>query len=118
MIYEKNNFKINSDFKLKEIQKDKYNVDLIIDVEYRCVNIYFNNFTKLVNYRVQFPLVKSILVRFCNVNENNICTIHLLSDSGIYSSMANFEIDYSKIYLEVCRKDFFVSLTMNDEEDN
>lgn len=118
MIYEKDNFKIKSDFKIKEIQKDKYNVDLIIDVEYRCVNIYFNNFNKLIDSRVQFPLVKSILIRFCNIKENNICTIHLLSDSAIHSAMANFEIDYSKICLEVCRKDFFASLTMNEEEHN
>lgn len=118
MIYEKSNFKIRSDFGIKEIQKDAYNIDLIIDVENRCVNIYFNNFTKLINSRVQFPSVKSIFIRFCSTREKNICTIHLLSDSGIYSSMANFEIDYSKIHLEICKKDFFVMLTMNDEEDN
>ena len=112
MIYEKNDFIIKSDFEVKEIQKEKYNIDLIIDVEYRCVNMYFNNFTKLINSRVQFPSVKSILIRFCTIKGNNICTIHFLSDSGIHSSMANFEIDYSETYFEVLKKDFFVSLKM------
>ena len=116
MIYENSNFKIRTDFKFKEIQKDRYNVDLIIDVDYSCVNIYFDKITKVIKSRLQFPLVKSIIIRFCNLKDNNICTIHLLSDSGMHSSMANFEIDYSIIYLEVCKNDFFVSLRMYEEK--
>ncbi|MBW9145035.1 hypothetical protein KTC92_13555 [Clostridium sp. CM027] len=110
MIYEKSNLKIIGDFAVKEIQKDEYNVDLIIEVEYRCVNLYFENLPKYIKSRIQFPSVKSIFIRFCNIEDNNICTVHFLSDSGIHSTMANFEIDYSEVYIEVTDKEFFVEL--------
>ncbi|MBU3093055.1 hypothetical protein KPL35_13345 [Clostridium sp. CF011] len=113
MIYEKSNLKIIGDFAVKEIQKDEYNVDLIIEVEYRCVNLYFENLPKYIKSRIQFPSVKSIFIRFCNIEDNNICTVHFLSDSGIYSTMANFEIDYSEIYIEVTDKEFFVELKIH-----
>ncbi|MBZ9609596.1 hypothetical protein G9F73_017675 [Clostridium estertheticum] len=113
MIYEKSNLKIIGDFAVKEIQKDEYNVDLIIKVEYRCVNLYFENLPKYIKSRIQFPSVKSIFIRFCNIEDNNICTVHFLSDSGIHSTMANFEIDYSEIYMEVTDKEFFVELKIH-----
>ncbi|MBW9148555.1 hypothetical protein K2F40_06200 [Clostridium sp. CM028] len=113
MIYEKSNLKIIGDFAIKEIQKDEYNVDLIIEVEYRCVNLYFENLPKYIKSRIQFPSVKSIFIRFCNIEDNNICTVHFLSDSGIHSTMANFEIDYSEIYIEVTDKEFFVELKIH-----
>ena len=110
MIYEKSNLKIESDFKVKEIQKDEYNIDLIVNLEYRCVNLYFIDFPKYLNSRVQFPKVKSILIRFCTSEGNDICTIHFLSDSGIHSTIANFEIDYSETYIEVEDKEFSVDV--------
>lgn len=113
MIYEKSNLKIIRDFAVKEIQKDEYNVDLIIEVEYRCLNLYFDNMPKYIRSRMQFPSVKSILIRFCNIEDNNICTVHFLSDSGIHSTMANFEIDYNEIYMEVTDKEFFVELKIH-----
>lgn len=110
MIYEKSNLKIISDFKVKEIQKDKYNFDLIIKLEDRCVNLYFDNLSRLINSRVQFPMVKSMFIRFCTIEDNNICTIHFLSDIGIHSTMANFEMDYSETYFEVLDKEIFVNI--------
>jgi len=114
MIYEKSNFKIVSDFKIMEIQKDEYNIDLIIPLEYRCVNLYFDNLPKYINSRVQFPKVKSILIRFCIIEDNNICTVHFLSDSGIHSTMANFEIDYIETYIEVIQSEFFVDMKIHE----
>jgi hypothetical protein len=112
MIYEKSNLNIVSDFIIKEIQKDEYNVDLAIGLEYRCVNLYFDNVPKCIKSRIQFPTVKSMLIRFCTIEDNNICTIHLLSDSGIHSTIANFEIDYSETYIEVKDKEFSVDVKL------
>ena len=110
MIYEKSNLKIASDFEVREIQKDEYNLDLIIPIDYRCVNLYLHNAPKYIKSRVQFPSVKSILIRFCIIEDNNICTIHFLSDSGIHSTMANFEMDYSETYIEIRDNEFFVDM--------
>ena len=116
MIYEKSGMKIVSDVEVKEIKKDLYNIDLLIPIEYRCVNLDFDNLPVYISSRVQFPLVKSILIRFCTVEDNNICTIHFLSDSGIHSTIANFEMDYSKIYMEILDKEFFVEIKICEVE--
>lgn len=113
MVYEKAKLKIHSDFKVREIQKDEYNIDLILQLDYRCVNLYFPDFPKCINSRVQFPSVKSILIRFCTIKDNNICTIHYLSDSGVHSTIANFEMDYSDTYIEVKEQEFFVDMKMH-----
>jgi len=110
MTYEKSNLNITSDFEVKEIRKDEVNIDLIIPMEQRCVNLYFGDLPIYIKSRIQFPSVKSILVRFCSNEDNNICTMHFLSDSGIYSSMANFEMDYSEIYIEIKDEEFCVDI--------
>ena len=116
MIYEKSNLKIVTDFEIKEIKKDEYNVDLIIRLDHSCVNLYFDNLPKYINSRMQFPSVKSLLIRFCTIEDNNICTVHFLSDSGVHSTMANFEVNYSKVYMEVGYSEFFVDMKIRVKE--
>lgn len=116
MIYEKGNLKVISDFEVRQIQKDEHNLDLIIPIEFSCVNLYLCNAPKYMVSRVQFPSVKSILIRFCTIEDNNICTIHFLNDSGIYSTMANFEMDYRETYIEVRAREFFVDMKISEKE--
>ncbi|MBU3180362.1 hypothetical protein [Clostridium psychrophilum] len=116
MVYKKSNLKIISDFEINEKQKDECNVDLLIPIEYRCVNLYINKLSKCLNSRIQFITVKNILIRLCTMENNNVCTIHFLSDSGNQSSIANFEMDYSKTYIEISNKEFFVDMRLHDEE--
>jgi len=118
MIYEKNNLNIASDFGVREIKKDEYNFDLIIPIDFRCVNMYLHNAPQYMKSRVQFPSVKSILVRVCIIEDNNICTVHFLSDSGIHSTMANFEIDYSETYMEIRDSEFFVEMKILNKQDH
>ena len=112
MIYEKSNLKIVSDFDIKEIKKDEYNIDLIIPINFRCLNLYMHKAPGYIKSRMQFPSVKSILVRFCIIEDNNTCTLHFLNDSGIHSSMANFEMDYSETYIEMRDTEFSVDMKM------
>ena len=118
MNYEKSNLKIVSNFEVKEINKDEHNIDLIIKVEKRCVNLYFEDLPRYIKPRMQFPAVKSILIRFCVKEDNNICTVHFLRDSGIHSTMANFEIDYSSAVIEVINQEFFVDIKIRQEGNN
>ncbi|WP_253200737.1 hypothetical protein [Clostridium sp. CF012] len=116
MIFEKSNLKIDSDFEVREIQKDEYNLDLIIPIGNRCVNLNLYNAPKYIKSRVQFPSVKSILIRFCIIEDNNICTIHFLSDSGVHSTMANFEMDYNETHIEIRDSEFSVDMRLCEEE--
>lgn len=115
MNYEKSNLKIVSDFEVKGINKDEYNIDLIINVELRCVNLYLDNLPSYIKSRIQFPSVRSLFIRFSTKDDNNICTVHFLSDSGIHSTMANFEIDYSGLVIEVINKKYFVDIKIRQE---
>ena len=115
MIYEKSNLKIDSDFEVREIQKEEDNLDLIIPIENRCVNLNLHNIPKYIKSRVQFPSVKSILIRFCILKDNNICTVHFLSDSDVHSTMANFEFDYSETYIKIKDKEIFVDMKIHSK---
>ncbi|MGH4137281.1 hypothetical protein [Clostridium sp.] len=116
MIYEKSNLKVVSDFEVRQIQKDEYNRDLIIPIDGSCVNLYLYNAPKYMVSRVQFPSVKSILIRFCTIEDSNICTVHFLNDSGIHSAMTNFEMDYSMSYIEVKAREFFVDMKIIEKK--
>ena len=116
MIYEKSNLKVISDFEVRQIQKDEYDIDLIIPINFSCVNLYLCNAPKYMVSRVQFPSVKSILIRFCTIEDNNICTVHFLNDSGIHSTMVNFEMDYKETYIEVRAREFFVDMKVSGKE--
>jgi hypothetical protein len=118
MNYVKSNLKVLSDFEIKEINKDEHNIDLIINLEQRCVNLYFDNLPGYIKSRIQFPSVKSVFIRFSSKGNNNICTLHFLSDSGIHSTMANFEIDYSSKVIEVFNQEFFVDIKIRQEGNN
>jgi hypothetical protein len=116
MLYEKSNLKIDSDFQIMDRKKGEDNIDLIIPIDNRCVNLYMYNSPKYIKSRVQFPKVKSIFIRFCVIEDNNICTIHFLGDSGIHSTMANFEMNYSETYIKIIDNEFSVDFKMLEEE--
>lgn len=110
MEYKCDNFYVKSDFNIKEIEKSEVDKDLVISIEDRCMNMYLDNCPQYIISRIQFPKVKSILIRYCNILDNNICTIHFLGDNGIHSTLANFEIDYSNHFIEIKDDEYSVSM--------
>ncbi|MCY6485101.1 hypothetical protein OW763_12200 [Clostridium aestuarii] len=115
MIYENGQFCIVSDFNMKEIKKDRYNIDILIHLEGRCINVYLDNSPKCLNSRLQFPLVTSVLIRFCILEDNNIGTIHFLSGSDLYSTIANFEIDYNDHFIQLKNREYFAEMKISSK---
>ncbi|WP_142413669.1 hypothetical protein [Hathewaya massiliensis] len=111
MEYENHNLKIISDFPIKVIREDKNEVDLIINLDYRCLNLNLPE-KNIINSRIQFTLVKSIMIRFCKGNSNNIATIHFMKDSGLHSTMANFEVNYLDKKIIIKQEDNSVEMFM------
>lgn len=84
--------KLNSDFDYRVIREEGNDIDLYIDINYRCVDIDIGD-SEIFYSRIQFPYVRSILLRISK--ENNLMTVHLMRDIDLFSAFANFEVDYS-----------------------
>lgn len=84
--------KLDSDFDYRVIREENNDIDLYIDVNYRCVDIEVGD-SKIFNSKIQFPYVRSILLRI-NM-DMTVMTVHLMRDIDLFSAFANFEIDYS-----------------------
>ncbi len=108
MIYEKNNLKINSDFEIRILREENDDIDILIPIDKRTINLYMNNLPQYVKSRFQFPAVKTIIIRSCKLKENNICTIHFLRNIDLHSSMVNFELDYNNKIIIISKKEGYV----------
>lgn len=90
--------KIDCDFEYRTIREEDDDIDIYVDVNYRCLDINIGK-CDFFNSRIQFPYVRSILLRI-NKNMNTI-TIHLMRDIDLFSAFANFEIDLSNHILSI-----------------
>lgn len=92
------NLNLDIDFEYRIIREENDDVDLFIDLNYRSLDIDSNG-SNFFNSRIQFPFVRSIILRF-NKNEN-IMTMHLMRDIDLFSAFANFEIDYTNSVIHI-----------------
>lgn len=92
---------LDCDFEYRIIREEDNDLDIYVDVNYRCLDIEFekNNF---FNSRIQFPFVRSILLR---INKDlDTITIHLMRDIDLFSAFANFELNLSNQVLCIKNK--------------
>ena len=76
MEYNKNNLKIISEVELNILNEMENDVDLIINLDNRVVNISLEDAPNYIINRIQLTEVKSILIRHSLVDGNNTATIH------------------------------------------
>ena len=89
---------LDCDFEYRTIREEDDDLDIYVDVNYRCLDIELGE-NKFFNSRIQFPYVRSILLRI-NKNMETI-TIHLMRDIDLFSAFANFELDLSGYILSI-----------------
>ena len=92
------NLNLDSDFDYRVIREEDNDLDLYIDINYRCVDINIGE-SNFFNSRIQFPYVRSILIRINK--ESYLMTVHLMRDIDLFSAFANFEVDYTNIIFEI-----------------
>jgi len=90
--------KLDSDFDYRIIREEDNDVDLYIDINYRCVDINVGE-SEIFNSRIQFPYVRSILLRINK--EDHLMTVHLMRDIDLFSAFANFEVDFSNSIFKI-----------------
>ena len=92
------NLNLDSDFDYRIIREEDNDLDLYIDINYRCVDINVGE-SQFFNSRIQFPYVRSILLRINK--ESHLMTVHLMRDIDLFSAFANFEINYEESVFEI-----------------
>ena len=92
------NLNLDSDFDYRVIREEDYDLDLYIDINYRCVDINIGE-SNFFNSRIQFPYVRSILIRINK--ESYLMTVHLMRDIDLFSAFANFEVDYTNSIFKI-----------------
>ncbi|WZL74219.1 hypothetical protein QBE52_05630 [Clostridiaceae bacterium 35-E11] len=110
MIYTNGNFYMESDFEIRVVRDVGEDVDLLIPIENRTLNLYVDNLPVYLSKKIQFPMIQNILIRFCTLKNYSICTIHLLRSIDIHSSIVNFEMDYSNHFLHIQNEEYAVVL--------
>lgn len=111
-----NNYNLNliSDFPVKIFKDREEDLDLIIPIENRTVNLCVDNMPQVIASRIQYSNVNSLMIRISKEESNNIGTVHFLSDEGAHSTMSNFEIDYGKWHIKVLLKEYSVDMLFVD----
>ena len=90
--------KLDSDFDYRIIREEDNDIGLYVDINYRCVDIEVED-SKIFNSRIQFPYVRSILLRINK--EMTSMTVHFMRDIDLFSAFANFEVDYSNSIFKI-----------------
>ncbi|WIF95781.1 hypothetical protein [Caminicella sporogenes] len=115
VFYKKGKFCLNCDFDIRVIREDENDTDLFIPVENRTVNLYFEDFPSYLKSRVQFLMVRNIIIRFCSREDNNACTVHLLRNIDLQSAHVNFEINYENHIIEIIDKEYFIDMKIKEK---
>ena len=92
---------LDCDFECRTIREENDDLDIYVDVNYRCLDIELGD-SEFFNSRIQFPYVRSILLRINTTMET--ITVHLMRDIDLFSAFANFELDLSKHALYIKNK--------------
>lgn len=93
------NLNLDTEFDYRIIREEGNDIDLFIDINYRSLDIDCGDSSIFFASRLQFPFVRSIILRFNKLN--NLMTVHLMRDIDLFSAFANFEIDYSKSIISI-----------------
>lgn len=92
------NLNLDTDFEYRVIREEDNDIDLFVDLNYRSLDI-DNNGSDLFGSRIQFPFVRSIILRLNK--EGHTMTVHLMRDIDLFSAFANFEIDYANCIINI-----------------
>lgn len=112
MKFKKGDLLIKSDFDIRTLREDGEDIDILIPIDNRTVNLHIKDMSQHVNGRLQFPMVRNMIVRFSISSENNTATIHLLRSIDLQSSVVNFIVDYTDHSIEVKKEEYSVEINI------
>ncbi|TCO70196.1 hypothetical protein [Marinisporobacter balticus] len=112
MKYEKGNLYIEHDFEIKTIREEDNDMDILIPIENRTLNLYLEDGVPYLKPRLQFSMVRGIMIRFCTLKNHDHCTIHILRNMDIHAAIMNFEMDYKNHYIDLKKQEYCVEMRL------
>lgn len=97
-----------TDLKTRMIDREG-DLDFFIETDYYPVNLLMN---QPLMSRLQFPLTRAIIVRTTPCSK--WVTVHILQDTDLHSSIANFELDLTQHRLLINQKEGYVVLELEE----
>jgi hypothetical protein len=111
--YENGKLVIESDFEIRLLRKENEDIDLLIPVDLRVLNLNIDKMPDYMDSRFQFRDVRNIIIRFTTNKDNNYCTIHLLRSVDLLSAMVNFIMNYESHSIRIIRNEFSIDMYLN-----
>lgn len=110
--YRKGNLLIQSDFEIRPFIEEGPDIDLIIPLENRTLNLYIEDMPDYFDGRIQLLDVRNILIRFSTLEDNNLCTVHFLRSIDLKSAIMNFIFNYEKHYMRIEKHEYSAQLSI------
>ncbi|NLC03497.1 MAG: hypothetical protein GX787_04355 [Tissierellia bacterium] len=111
-------FILNSDFEIRVVREDKDDIDLLIPLDLRTLNLCIDQMPSFIDNRFQFNEVRNIILRIAKVDQNNLCTIHLLNSVDIHSAIMNFTMNYKEHSIDIIKNNFSVDMHLRRKIDD
>ncbi len=116
LLYKKGNICIDSDFDIRVVREEGSDIDLFIPTDNRTINLYMEDKPNYLCSRLQFPMVRNIILRFSKDQNNNICTVHFLRNIDLQSAVVNFELEYIGRVIKLIDREFYIEMKMTKAE--
>lgn len=110
--YTDNEFVLKSDFEIRTVREDGHDIDLLIPLELRTLNLYIDQMPNFLGDRFQFTEVRNIIIRITKNKDSSLCTIHLLNSVDIHSAIMNFTMDFEKHTIEIIKNEYSVEMNL------
>lgn len=110
--YNTNGLKINSDFEIRIMREMGKDLDLLIPIDGRVLNLYLEGMPDFISDRFQFTEVKNIIIRHTKDKVNTYSTVHLLRSIDMNSALLNFTLNYKDKEIRILDREFSVDMVI------
>lgn len=110
--YRKGSFLILSDFEIRLFVEEGPDIDLIVPLENRTLNLYIEGMPNYIDGRLQLLEVRNILIRFSVQENNKLCTVHFLRNIDLKSAIMNFVFSYENHYILIKNNEYNVEMAV------
>lgn len=113
-----NTFNLYSDFEIRVVREDETDIDLLVPLDLRTLNLYIDGIPNFLDSRFQFTEVRNVIIRLTKNGDDHYCTIHLLDSVDIHSAIMNFTMNYEDHSIYIVKGDYSVEMNLRRKSDD
>lgn len=110
--YRKGNLLILSDFEIRPFVEEGPDIDLIVPLDNRTLNLYIEGMPGYIDERLQLLEVRNILIRFSIEENNSLCTVHFLRNIDLKSAIMNFVFNYENHNIYIRNNEYSTEMSI------